>query len=42
MIVENEDEIESPAGDVYYDKSKSFFDNISNDPLTSDQGRRYD
>ncbi len=41
VIVENEVEAESPASDgVYYDKSKSFFDFISSDPLPSEQGRR--
>lgn len=41
MVVENEVEVESPAGDgVYYDKDKSFFDFISSDPLQSEQGKR--
>jgi hypothetical protein len=35
-------EVESPVNEgVYYDKSKSFFDFITSDPLPSEQGRRY-
>ena len=40
VIVENEVEVESPVSGVYYDKSKSFFDFISSDPLPTEQGKR--
>ena len=34
--------MESPVNEgVYYDKSKSFFDFITSDPLPSEQGKRY-
>ena len=39
--MENDVDVESPGADgVYYDKSKSFFDFISNDPLHGEQGKR--
>lgn len=41
MIVENDVEVESPGADgIYYDKSKSFFDFISTDPLPGEQGKK--